>query len=203
MRQAKVTAVLAAAVFVATAAVGRAQEPAHTHTDQAQAQATSEHMAMPHMSDADFVQMMTKHHQDGIEMAKIAEQKAKTDRVKSLAAKVRTGQERELVELQSLGKDVAATARGTSGQVQGGQHADMMSHMDMMSKQSNEKVEHASGKAVDAAFIDEMSKHHQMALDMIGHTTFKDAKLKQSADKMAASQKRELQELQQAKKAIQ
>jgi uncharacterized protein (DUF305 family) len=55
----------------------------------------------------------------------------------------------------------------------------------------------ARGEALDRAFVTEMIKHHQSGLEMIKQTQFKDQQLKAIADKIAASQGQELQELQQ------
>jgi uncharacterized protein (DUF305 family) len=53
---------------------------------------TPDHQMM-HMNEKQFVTMMLQHHHDGIEMARIAEQKAATPEVKALAKKIREGQE--------------------------------------------------------------------------------------------------------------
>lgn len=162
-------------------------------------------MTMPAMDDAHFVQMMIKHHKDGIEMSKLEESKGTRDDVKALAAKIRGGQEKDLQELQSHeGKHGDAKGheghttpapKGTAGAKPA---PDMQKHhemMDTMAQQSRQKIESASGAAVDRAFAQEMARHHQMALEMIAKTTFKDAELRKLAQRMAANQKKELQEL--------
>jgi len=59
---------------------------------------------------------------------------------------------------------------------------------------ANKRLEEASGAAVDQAFLEEMAKHHQMALEMILKAKLKDASLRKLSQKMAADQKRELGE---------
>jgi uncharacterized protein (DUF305 family) len=72
------------------------------------------------------------------------------------------------------------------------------SHEKQMEKEhqaSMAKLKSATGGAVDKAFAEEMSKHHQKALDMIKQAHLTDSKLKQTTDKMAAAQKQELAQL--------
>jgi uncharacterized protein (DUF305 family) len=71
-------------------------------------------------------------------------------------------------------------------------HHDMM---ETMAKESLGKVEKAEGSAADQAFLQEMAKHHEMALEMIAKAKLKDADLLKMSQKMAQAQKRELQEL--------
>lgn len=75
----------------------------------------------------------------------------------------------------------------------------MKQHMEMQSKKAMDRLREASGAAFDQAFVDEMSSHHQMAIKMVEDTRFKDEKLNQLAQKMAAGQKKELTELKQVK----
>ena len=76
----------------------QAQTQAGTdHAKHAQTSKSHDHSAM---TDVDFVAMTIKHHQDGIEMARIEEKGGASNDVKALAGKIRQGQERELAELQ-------------------------------------------------------------------------------------------------------
>jgi uncharacterized protein (DUF305 family) len=145
------------------------------------------------MSEKEFVTMMLQHHQDGIEMARIAEQKATTADVKSLAKKIREGHPREAQEMKPFAEGTAATPQGTSGQQHQAHAAEHQAHM-QESKNAIERVRKASGKAVDQAFLDEMAKHHQMAIQMTQQTKFETARLKQMADKMVANQTKEIDE---------
>ena len=195
---------MAFAVMMAGAA--GAQTGGHQgHDTKAQTQKSSGmKMSMPAMTDAQFVEMMRMHHQQGIELAKLEESKGTRGEVQALAAKIRQGQERELQELQSAhgGHSAAgsptggAKPQGTAGHERHG--AEMQKHHEMMEQMANEskqKLENASGAEVDRAFLQEMAKHHQMALEMVAKTKFKDPELRKMAQKMAADQKRELQEL--------
>jgi uncharacterized protein (DUF305 family) len=179
-----------AALPLATAA----QEAPGGHQEQGAKQGSH---AMPALNDEHFVAMMLKHHQDGTELAKVEESKGTREAVKTLAAKIRSSQERELSELKAHESKHAdhSTPRGTSGQKP---DASMQKHhemMEAMAKESIAKVEKADGPAADQAFLQEMAKHHQMALDMIAKARLKDPELLKMSQKMAQEQKRELQEL--------
>jgi uncharacterized protein (DUF305 family) len=157
---------------------------------------------MMQMNENQFVAMMLQHHQDGIEMARIAEQKAATPEVKALAKKIREGQERESREMKPFASGSPETPRGTTGQAQHQGHSqDHQAHM-QESKKAIERVRTATGKAVDQAFLDEMTKHHQMAIQMTQHTTFETQRLKGMAEKMSASQKREIDEMNRTRQKV-
>lgn len=172
----------------------------HTGHDANTMSQQSHVMAMPSMNDAQFVELMTKHHQDGIEMAKLEESKGTRAEVKALATKIREGQEREIKEMEAAApKDshaAGAMPHGAAAPV--GHDAMTQTHHEMMEQMgaaSKKKIEDASGAAVDQAFLEEMAMHHEMAMQMATKTTFQNAELKKVAQKMAADQKRDLAEL--------
>jgi hypothetical protein len=109
------------------------------------------------MSEKEFVTMMLQHHQDGIEMARIAEQKATTADVKSLAKKIREGQAREAQEMKPFAEGTAATPQGTSGQQHQAHAAEHQAHM-QESKNAIERVRKASGKAHPARALGTFSR---------------------------------------------
>ncbi len=170
------TGSLAAAGFAQQAHKGQAE---HGHK-----------MTMPAMNDGHFVDMMKKHHEDGIALSKLEESRGTRDDVKVLAAKIRHGQERDLEELNAKHAHHAGEPGGHDAAMQ--KHHAMMEHM---ASESMKKLENASGPAVDQAFLHEMTAHHRMALEMIAKTKFKDPDLRKLAQKMTAEQKREIQEL--------
>lgn len=137
------------------------------------------------LMDADFAYLMAMHHRGGIEMTKLEESRGESTQVKGLAAKIRQGQERDLPTLSQHG--TKAKKEGTAG-----------THEKQMQKEHQAtmaKLKRAAGNGLDKAFAEEMAKHHQKALEMIKQAHLTDTKLKQMADKMAAEQKQELQDL--------
>ena len=151
--------------------------------------------AQPHqmgaMTDAQFVHMTIKHHQDGIEMARIQEQKGTSAAVKALATKMRSSQERDLTELKKHQSHVGQAPKS----------AEHQAHDQAMQKESQasmKRLQDATGTAVDHAFVEEMTKHHQMAIDMVDKTKFQNADVRKFAQNMAANQRKELAELKNA-----
>ena len=171
------TAALSGGLLASEQATGKTSPAAH---DQG---------AMAHLTEAQFVAMMTKHHQDGIAMAKEEEERGTSAAVKGLAAKIRGAQERELGEMKGHASHGTDSSSGMAG------HGDHQKKMDEESQATMKRLKDASGEALDHAFVDEMAKHHQMAIDMVGRTTFKTDALRQMAQKMAADQKQEIAEL--------
>ncbi|MGV3519952.1 DUF305 domain-containing protein [Luteitalea sp.] len=169
----------AACVVALSPALAQAQAAGTGHAKHAQDHGEAK------MSDAEFAMMMAKHHQDGIEMARLEESRGASADVKKLAAKIRQGQERELGPLQAQQRAGAA----------GSDHAAHIKKMESESQRAMKRLRAASGAALDHAFAEEMAKHHQQAIDMVSRTSFTDPELRTMAQKMAANQKQELSEL--------
>jgi uncharacterized protein (DUF305 family) len=142
--------------------------------------------AMMGMTDAMFVPMMIKHHQHGIEMARLEEERGSAASVKALATKIRQSQEKELAELKGHAEHVA---KGTSG------HAEHDKMMEQQSQSMMAKLKAASGAALDHAFLEQMAKHHEGAIAMTEGAKLQDPELKKLAQKMLTGQRQELAEL--------
>ena len=113
--------------------------------------------------DLHFIDMMMMHHRQGIEMAKLAEEKAENPRVKAFATRTRAGQEKDIPMLQSMRdrwyKDQPAM-----------EHAGMqgMSHDEMQKKMQEQMndLRDNSGHGFDHQFVDLMAAHHKEAVTM-------------------------------------
>jgi uncharacterized protein (DUF305 family) len=138
------------------------------------------------MTDAMFVPMMIKHHQHGIEMARVEEERGSSASVKALAAEIRQSQEKELAELKAHAEHAA---KGTSG------HAEHDKMMEQHSQSMMTKLKSASGAALDHAFLEQMAKHHEGAIAMTEGAKLQDPELKKLAQKMVTGQRQELAEL--------
>ncbi len=121
----------------------------------------------PHDSppDVEFLDMMTMHHEQGIEMARIAEQKAQLPRLKEFASKTIADQEQEIQRMQDVRNRLFANV-SKADKMRMGAKAMTMGQMDRMSKMDMQKLEAASGREFDHMFLDIFIKHHQMALQM-------------------------------------
>lgn len=153
------------------------------------------HMALDKMDDATFVRMMIQHHEGGIEMARIEEQRGSSAELKTLARRLRETQERELAELR---KHASQQATGTAGS---GAAKAAPAAMEAHAGQMMEKLKAAEGAELDRQFVDHMGMHLQMTVQMVEHTTFKDEQLQALAQQMRDARKKESAELEKHKGA--
>ncbi|MEU1389082.1 MULTISPECIES: DUF305 domain-containing protein [unclassified Nonomuraea] len=110
-------------------------------------------------NDADvmFAQMMIPHHQQAVEMADLAPQRAKDPEIKKLAADIKAAQDPEIQTMKGWltewGKPVPS----------GGMGHDMPG---IMSAEDMKKLEGAKGAAFDRLFAEQMIAHHEGAIEM-------------------------------------
>ncbi|MGW0392760.1 DUF305 domain-containing protein [Streptomyces sp. NPDC003042] len=112
-------------------------------------------------ADTAFAKGMIPHHRQAVEMADLAATRAASPEVKKLADEIKKAQDPEIKTLSgwltSWGEQVPAegaddhSAHGTGG---------------MMTAEEMERLEKASGKAFDTAFMELMIKHHEGAVTM-------------------------------------
>lgn len=140
--------------------------------------------SMKGMTEAEFVPMMIKHHQDGIQMAQLEEKGGSSAEVKALAAKIRQSQEQDLPELKKQSQHAAGA---------GHQGHDKM--MEQQSAATMKRLKSASGPALDHAFLEEMAKHHEMAIGMAESAKIQSPELTKLVQKMIAGQRQETSEL--------
>jgi uncharacterized protein (DUF305 family) len=125
-------------------------------------------------ADVTFAQSMIAHHEQAVEMAKMAHMHASTSAVKQLADKIEGAQGPEIATmtgwLKDWGKKVPSYSRnGMSGMDSGSGMTGMMSDADM------KKLEAATGPAFDQMFLTMMISHHTGAIEM-AKTEQKDGK---------------------------
>lgn len=126
--------------------------------------------------DRHFIEMMIPHHENAIEMAKLALNRAKHPEIKKLAQAIIKDQNREIEQMRSwykkwYGTEVPATpmagmgmmrmhqGRGEGmnrGMMRMSMHRDMQVHLDILKNASD----------FDREFIREMIPHHQTAVMM-------------------------------------
>ncbi|WP_418955295.1 DUF305 domain-containing protein [Streptomyces tritici] len=112
-------------------------------------------------ADVAFAKGMIPHHRQAVEMADLAPTRAESPAVKKLAADIKKAQDPEIRTLSgwltSWGEQVpAAGAMDHSAHGAGG----------MMTMEEMDRLEKASGKAFDTAFMELMIKHHEGAVAM-------------------------------------
>ncbi len=140
--------------------------------------------AGPHnQADITFAQMMTVHHKGAIEMADLAPTRAADNKVKDLAAQIKSAQEPEIKQMSSWlsswapatdmnGKPITTASpssemggmSGMSGMDTGSSTPASMPGM--MSGGQMDQLKAANGAAFDKLFLQLMITHHQGALEM-------------------------------------
>ncbi|MFJ8465712.1 DUF305 domain-containing protein [Streptomyces swartbergensis] len=135
-------------------------------------QTTGESPAPGGFNDADvmFAQMMIPHHEQALEMSKLADGRASDAEIKTLAAQIEKAQDPEIQTMKSWlkawGKPVSAEEsvpgmdHGSGGMDHGSGMSGMMSDEDM------KKLGAAKGTEFDRMFAEMMIEHHKGAITM-------------------------------------
>lgn len=147
--------------------------------------------------DLHFIDMMIMHHQEGIEMAQMAQTKAQNAKVKAFATKTAADQQKDVEELQAhrnhwyAGKPPMDKAMMES--MMQTMHPGM--HMDM--EDTRRKLLATEGAPFDRLFLDTMIHHHQMAIGMAKEATTKaeHVEIKDFALKAVVKQTNEIAEM--------
>lgn len=147
--------------------------------------------------DLHYIDMTIMHHEEGIEMAQLAVSKATSAGVKAFAQKTAADQQKDIEELQRYrnqwytGKPLMDRAMMES--MMKSMHPEM--NMDM--EETRRKLRAAGGASFDRLFLDTMTHHHMMAIDMSKDATTKaeHAELKEFARKAVDKQQAEIAEM--------
>lgn len=126
-----------------------------TNPESSSEQAASQFSA----SDLMFAQMMIPHHEQAVEMATLAETRAKSNAVIMLAAEIKDEQAPEIAQMNGwlTSAGVSADGGGHMGHDMGG---------GMLSEAEMAKLEAASGEIFDRLFLQGMIAHHEGAIQM-------------------------------------
>ncbi len=147
--------------------------------------------------DRSFIANMITHHQGAVDMAKLALKNAKHQELKDMANDIISAQEGEISQMESWQKDWGYPSTSSDN---------MMDHsaMGMMSDMAgmNAELEGKTGDDFDKAFIEQMTMHHQSAIDMAapGETNAQHQELKDLTKAVVAAQTKEIQQMQQWQK---
>jgi uncharacterized protein (DUF305 family) len=190
VRRVVLTGAAALITLVVTSACGGAGGMDHGSQPMTSAPAG----AMHNDADVAFVQMMIPHHQQAVEMATLADTRAKDPELKSLAAKVKSAQEPEIATMTGW-----LTSRGLPTAQAGGHNMPGMGSMPgMMSDEEMAELKAASGVDFDRMFARMMIAHHNGAIQMCRDATAQgsDAEIKALAATIEKDQSAEVAELQ-------
>jgi uncharacterized protein (DUF305 family) len=143
--------------------------PGTTASDGAGSSVESPAPAEPAASDVMFAQMMIPHHEQAIEMADLAGDRAQSAEVLALAEDIKAAQDPEIDLmtgwLEAWGEDVPMPGMGMdhSGHDMGSMSDSMTG---MMSAEDMEALAAASGAEFDQMWLEMMIEHHEGALAM-------------------------------------
>ena len=158
---ATVTAGLVLAACGGSSDSGSGGHDSHTSGSSSPSSSTAAHNAQ----DVSFAQGMIPHHQQALEMAKLAAGRASSAKVKDLATRIEKAQDPEIRTmsgwLESWGQSVPSAMPGMDHSAHSGM-AGMMDSKDM------DKLEKASGADFDTMFLTMMIEHHKGAVQMAG-----------------------------------
>lgn len=141
------------------------------------------------LSSADimFLQMMIPHHQQAIEMSKLAATNSQNPELLTLAEKIKTDQSAEIsmmrnwLSIAGASEDMGQMSHGMSG---------------MLSDEDLKKLQSSTGKDFDKRWLQAMTGHHDGAIgmaDMIKDA--KNAKVKAFGSKIIADQSAQIEQM--------
>jgi uncharacterized protein (DUF305 family) len=140
------------------------------------------------LADGPYVHVMAVHHDEGIKIAMLGEAQAVNEKVKALAASVRSTRQKELAELKqfmsSVAEDLAPTNKSD------------------LKKIRIENLQKASGAAFDRMLLDAIVEHHQDALTMTRTANLVMSNVQQFAMRLTRTLTAELGEAQALRKEL-
>jgi putative membrane protein len=188
---------LAAGLSMPAAAQTPAQTAAQTPrpAQTPASQDSMKHDAMPVTTDADFLNKVAESGMKEVEVAKLAADKSANTDVKAFAQRLVTDHSKANDEVVKLAKDENVTLKMDPTKPMKADHGDMTKgdHATMHAGVTNLKT--LEGAAFDRAFIDQMVKDHQDAVDLFTKwaDSGKDADVKEWAGKKLPTLKEHLQ----------
>jgi uncharacterized protein (DUF305 family) len=147
--------------------------------------------------DMSFAQMMIPHHQQAIDMAKLAGEKASDATVKDLATRIQGAQDPEIRQMTDMLDQWGASMNDGSGSDMPGMDHGGMSMPGMMTDAEMQQLEKATGAAFDTMWVQMMIKHHQGAIDMANDElkSGSNSDAKELAQKIIDAQQDEIDEM--------
>lgn len=147
-------------------------------------------------ADVTFAQSMIVHHQQALEMSKLADGRASDQEIKTLAGQIGKAQDPEIKTMQSWLKSWGKPE--SSGMDHGGMNHGGGSMPGMMSEKDMAALTAAKGTDFDRKFAELMIAHHNGAIDMAKdeQNNGGDAAAKKLADVVIKNQSTEVKQMQ-------
>ena len=150
-------------------------------------------------ADVTFAQGMIPHHQQAVEMAQMAEDRAESPELKQLASEIEAAQAPEIEQLTSWledwGAEVPSDSMGHGDMGHGHSSSDMSG---MMTAEDMSMLEDANGMEFDRTFLTMMIEHHDGAVGM-AQTEVADGENPDAiamAEQIITTQKAEIEQMQ-------
>lgn len=143
-------------------------------------------------ADIAFAAGMIPHHQQALEMAEVAAERAADPKVKDLAGRIEKAQDPEIEQMSGWLREW-----GQPVPTPGGGHAGHSGMPGMMSDAEMGSLMKASGADFDRMFLEMMIRHHEGAIEMAKEEQTKgaNAEAKRLAGSIATSQSAEIEEM--------
>lgn len=128
--------------------------------------------------DAHFLDNMTKHHKDGIEMAKMAQTKTSNKMVLDMSKKMIEDQQKEIQQMQKWRNEL---------------YSNVPKSTELPEKMKMSELKNAKGEEFDKKYLSMMSKHHESGIRMFEEAEEKatNSQIKEFAMKASEKQAQE------------
>jgi uncharacterized protein (DUF305 family) len=180
----------------------KAEAPvAVVHTEQVAATSTVQN-SVPF--DLVFIDTMTKHHEEAIEMAKLAMTKAQDKDLKSFASRITNNQQREINKMKNWRDSWYPNAPAADDMSKMGENNTQPNAPTKMEKKGEalrrygmQQLNEETGNAFDLKFLEMMIPHHQEAIDLSRQalTKAEHYEIKNLARDMISTQTREIEQM--------
>jgi uncharacterized protein (DUF305 family) len=185
----------AAAIVALVAGCGSGDTGASSQSTAGGTSTSAESTGQAEHNDQDvaFAQGMIPHHQQAVDMAKTAAEKATNPQVKDLAGRIQGAQDPEIQQLTAMLDQWDASMSDMPGMDHGGMSGD-----GMMTDEEMRQLDTAIGADFDRLWVQMMIKHHQGAVAMAKSELAqgKNADAKALAQKIVDAQEAEITEMQ-------
>jgi uncharacterized protein (DUF305 family) len=197
----------AAAIVALAAGCGSGDDMSGMDMSQTQTSTAADSAGQAEHNDQDiaFAQGMIPHHQQAVDMAGMATEKASSQQVKDLASRIEGAQDPEIQQLTAMleqwGAPTEPTTPSSESSMPGMDHGDMSggsSGHGMMTDEAMQQLEAATGADFDRMWVQMMIEHHQGAVAMAKTELEKgeNAEAKALAQKIVTAQEAEITEMQ-------
>ena len=188
---------LAAIIFglvVYTKPVNNSEPATYAYVDATSATYKQYSEMTGEMYDRSFIANMIAHHEGAVTMAKLALENAKHQELKDMAKNIIADQEKEISQMTAWQKQWGYPSTSASNMMD---HS-AMGMMDEMSGMEN-SLDGKTGDDFDKTFIEQMSLHHQSAIDMAapGMKNAKHQEIKDLTSAVVAAQTQEIKQMKQ------